>query len=53
MLTSITDIALALKIDEKLVAEIYKQWFQRWLEARAKKENIREIAREIDNKIKW
>lgn len=51
MFTNIKDIAITLGIDEKIVAEIYKEWFDRWLEAKEREENIPEIRKEIINKI--
>jgi hypothetical protein len=48
MYTNITDIAIALKLDIKIVAEIYKQWFMNWLNTYEQDLNKREILKEID-----
>lgn len=51
MYTNITDIAITLKLDPKIVAQIYKEWFMRWLQAREQDESIKEIRTEIDSNI--
>ena len=48
MYTNITDIAIALNLDIKIVAEIYKQWFIKWLDTCGYDLNKTEISKEID-----
>ena len=49
MYTNITDIATALNLDPKVVAQIYKEWFIKWLNKRDKE--LKSVGEEINNLI--